>query len=113
MFFVVLVFPGPAHVHVHDPVWTPVIAAVVLGIINAILRPILIILTLPVEILTLGLFTLVINAITFWLVAQIHAIGLSVDGFGSAFWAALILAIVSFILSHIVKEVDKGRQTTP
>jgi|GEM_PF-6682113 len=52
-------------------------------------------------------------AITFWIVAQIHAIGLSVDGFGSAFWAALILAIVSFILSHIVKEVDKGRQTTP
>lgn len=113
MFFVVYVFPGDAHgVHVTGPM-AAVIAAVVLGIINAILRPILIILTLPVEILTLGLFTLVINAITFWIVAQIHAIGLSVDGFGSAFWAALILAIVSFILSHIVKEVDKGRQTTP
>ena len=113
MFFVVLVFPGPAHVHVHDPVWTPIIAAVVLGIINAILRPILIILTLPVEILTLGLFTLVINAITFWIVTLIRPIGLTADGFGWIFWSALILAIVSFILSHIVKEVDKGRQTTP
>jgi putative membrane protein len=113
MYFVVFVFPGAAHVHVHDPIWTPIIAAIVLGIINAILRPILIILTLPVEILTLGLFTLVINAVTLWVVTLIGAIGLSIDGFGWIFWSALVLAIISFLLSHLVKEVDKDGQTTP
>jgi len=114
MYFVVLVFPGAAHVHVHDPIWTPIIAALVLGIINAILRPILIILTLPVEILTLGLFTLIINAITLWIVTLIGPIGLSIDGFFPwIFVSALILAIISFLLSHIVKEVDKERSATP
>jgi len=112
MYFVVFVFPGAAHVHVHDPIWTPIIAAVVLGIINAILRPILIILTLPVEIITLGLFTLVINAVTFWIVTLIGPIGLTADGFGWIFMSALILSIVSFILSHIVKGVESGGQRT-
>jgi putative membrane protein len=109
MAFVVYVFPGDSRGVHHTDIWWA--AAVVLGIVNAILRPILIILTLPVEILTLGLFTLVINAITFWIVAQFK-LGVSVDGFGSAFWAALVLAIISFILSHLLKGVEKGRQTT-
>ncbi|GEM_PF-144215 len=112
MFFVVFVFPGAAHVHAHDPIWTPIIAALVLGIINAILRPILIVLTLPVEIVTLGLFTLVINAITLWIVTLIGPIGLTIDGFFPwIFVSALILSIVSFVLSHLVKEVGTERQT--
>ncbi len=74
------------------------VAALVLGIVNAILKPILVILTLPVEILTLGLFTLVINALLFWLVGALH-VGLWVDGFWSAFWGALVLSIVSWLLS--------------
>ena len=78
------------------------IAALVLGIVNAILKPILIILSLPLEILTLGLFTLVINAALFYLVAKI-GIGLSVDSFGAAFLGALVLSIVSFILSSSVR----------
>jgi putative membrane protein len=78
------------------------IAAVILGIANAILKPILILLSLPLEILTLGLFTLVINAALFYLVAHL-GIGLSVDNFGAAFLGALVLSIVSFILSSIVK----------
>jgi len=77
------------------------IAALILGVVNAILRPILIILTLPVVILTLGLFTLVINAITFYLVAQL-GIGLSVNGFFSAFLGALVLSIISYLLSSLV-----------
>ncbi len=81
------------------------IAAFVLGIVNAILRPILIILTLPVVILTLGLFTFVINAITFWIVAHL-GIGLTVDGFWSAFLGALVLTIVSYLLSTLVKAAD-------
>jgi putative membrane protein len=105
MFFVVYVFPGNnGGVHATGS-QAVIIAAVILGIVNAILRPILFVLSLPVVILTLGLFTLVINAITFWLVAHL-GLGLSVDGFGAAFVAALVLSIVSFLLSHLVKEVE-------
>ncbi len=74
------------------------VAALVLGIVNAIVRPILILLSLPLEIVTLGLFTLVINALLFWLVAALH-VGLYVDGFWSAFWGALVMTIVSWLLS--------------
>jgi putative membrane protein len=78
------------------------LAALVLGIANAILKPILVILSLPLEILTLGLFTLVINAALFYLVAKL-GIGLTVDNFGAAFLGALVLSIVSFILSSFVR----------
>lgn len=75
-----------------------VVAAFVLGIVNAVLRPILILISLPLEILTLGLFTLVINAALFWWVGQ-WGIGLVVHGFVAAFEGALVLSIVSFLLS--------------
>jgi putative membrane protein len=77
------------------------IAALILGIVNAFLKPILVILSLPLEILTLGLFTLVINAALFYLVAKL-GLGLTVDNFGAAFLGALVLSIVSFILSSLV-----------
>ncbi len=82
-----------------------VIVALILGIVNAVVRPLLIILTLPVVLLTLGLFTFVINAFTFYLVAHLH-LGLTVDGFGSAFVGALVLSIVSFVLSSLVKAAE-------
>jgi putative membrane protein len=78
------------------------LAAFILGIVNAILKPILVILSLPLEIITLGLFTLVINAVLFYLVAH-FGLGLSVDNFGSAFLGALILSVVSFVLSQLFK----------
>jgi putative membrane protein len=81
------------------------IAALILGIVNAILRPILIILSLPLEIITLGLFTFVINAVCFYLVAHL-GVGLSVDNFGAAFIGALILSIVSFVLSWLLKSTE-------
>jgi putative membrane protein len=77
------------------------IAALILGIVNAVLRPILFVLSLPLQILTLGLFTLVINAALFYLVAKL-GIGLTVDGFWSAFLGAIVLSIVSFVLSSLV-----------
>lgn len=79
------------------------IAAFILGIVNAIVRPILVILSLPLEILTLGLFTLVINAFLFWFVGALH-VGLIVHGFWPAFWGALIMWIVSWILSSLTRE---------
>lgn len=80
--------------------WTAVLVALILGIINVVLKPILVILTLPINILTLGLFTLVINALLIMLTSAI------VDGFSIAsFWTALlfsiILSIISFVLSKL------------
>jgi putative membrane protein len=75
------------------------IFALVLGILNAFLRPILLLLTLPLTILTLGLFTLVVNAVVFWLAAQLP-VGVHVFGFGAAFVAAFIVSIVSFLASR-------------
>lgn len=91
---------------VHVTGWVAALeAALILGGVNAILGPILVLLTLPAVILTLGLFTLVINAFTFYLVAHL-GLGLTVDGFGSAFWGALVLSIVSFLLSLVVKGAE-------
>ena len=81
------------------------VAALVLGVVNAILRPILIILTLPIQIVTLGLFTFIINAALFYWVGHLH-IGLVVNGFWTAFWGAIILGIVSFLLSSLLRGVD-------
>ena len=82
------------------------VAAFVLGIVNAILRPILIILTLPIEIVTLGLFTFVINGVLFWWVGH-WGIGLVVHGFWTAFLAAIVLGIVSFVLSSLLGGVNR------
>jgi putative membrane protein len=81
------------------------IAAFVLGIVNAILRPILIILTLPIQVVTLGLFTFIINGLLFYWVGH-WGIGLIVDGFWPAFWGAIVLGIVSFLLSLLLRGVD-------
>jgi putative membrane protein len=81
--------------------YAALIAIVVLGLVNALIRPLLVLLTLPVNILTLGLFTFVINALMLWLVSSIVK-GFSVDGFAPAFWAALILSIVSWIVSKFL-----------
>jgi len=82
--------------------WGALLAAFVLGIVNAILRPILILVTLPLEIITLGLFTFVINALLFWWVGH-WGLGLVVSGFWPAFWGALILAAISLILSTLFR----------
>src|SRR5579875_1060026 len=79
------------------------LAALILGLVNAIIRPILLLVSLPLEILTLGLFALVVNALCFWFVAWLH-VGLVVSGFWAAFWGALILWIVSWILSLFIRE---------
>ena len=77
--------------------WTAVIVAVVLAILNLIVKPILVILTLPVTILTLGLFLLVINAIIILLA------GAFVDGFGvDGFWIALIFSLLLSIFQSIL-----------
>ncbi len=79
---------------------TALVVAVVLGIINAILKPILVILTLPINILTLGLFTLVINAFLVLLTSAIVP-GFKVDGFLWAFIFSILLSIINMFLHSL------------
>jgi putative membrane protein len=84
---------------------TAVVAAAILGIINVFLRPVLLILTLPLTILTLGVFAFVLNALMLLLVAYFVP-GFEVDGFFSAFLGALIISIVSWIANRFIKTPD-------
>ncbi|MBD3239153.1 MAG: phage holin family protein [Chitinivibrionales bacterium] len=90
-----------------DGVLTLILAAFLMGIVNAIVRPILIILTLPITILTLGLFLLVINAMTFALVAWLMP-GFSVAGLGSAFMGWLLVSLVGWLGSKVFFETAKA-----
>ncbi len=85
-----------------DSTASALLAAGVLGILNAFVRPALVILTLPLTLVTLGFFLLVINALLFWLVASLD-FGLHVSGFWSAFFGALLLSIFSWLTSSIVR----------
>ncbi|MDD2785379.1 MAG: phage holin family protein [Patescibacteria group bacterium] len=82
--------------------WAALITALVMGLINAIIRPLVVILTLPVNIITLGLFTLVINALMFWLAAYFVP-GFDVNGFWAAFGGALIFWAVSWLTNASLK----------
>lgn len=78
--------------------WSGLAAAALLGIVNAVIRPVIILFTLPINIMTLGLFTLVINAFMLRLVAWLVG-GITITGFWAAFWGALIISLVSWFLS--------------
>ena len=88
--------------------------ALIFGLLNAFLRPLLNILTCLLNILTLGLFTLVINTFLFWLTGIIGAnfhIGFLVDGFWPAFFGGLIVSIISMVLTMLLKvEMKKNKQ---
>jgi len=77
------------------------IAALALGLVNALVRPILVILTLPVTIVTLGLFLFVINALLFWLVAEVVK-GFSVQGFFAAFVGSILYSLITTLVSWLV-----------
>lgn len=77
------------------------VAAVVLGLVNAVIRPILLVLTLPVTILTLGLFIFVINALLFWFVAELVG-GFHVAGFGAALVGSILYSLITLVTSWIV-----------
>ena len=81
------------------------IAGLVLGVVNALVRPILVILTLPFTLITLGLFLLVVNTICLGLTAALVP-GFSISGFVAAFVGALIVSIVSWILSELTRDKD-------
>lgn len=77
------------------------VAALVIGLVNAVVRPILVLLTLPVTILTLGLFLFVINALLFWFVAEVVR-GFTVNGFMAALIGSLLFSILTTITSWVL-----------
>ena len=89
-----------------DPVYL-LLVALVFGLMNALVRPILTMLTCPLLILTLGLFTFVINGVILWLTSALSGklgIGFHVSGFWAAFWGALVVSIVSILLSLLIPD---------
>ena len=87
-------------IHVTGFVWA-LVAAVVLGLLNTLVKPILVILTLPITILTLGLFYLVLNGFMFWL-ASAFLPGFQVDGAWAAILGGLLYSVIAWILSLLV-----------
>lgn len=84
------------------------IAALVLGLVNAIIRPILVILTLPVTIMTLGLFIFIINAFMFWFVAEVVH-GFNVSGFMAALIGSLMYSVITIITSWLISGTRKSK----
>jgi putative membrane protein len=101
------IVPG---IRVYEPhrIWTILVVALVLGLVNAFIRPVLYALSCGLIVLTLGLFTLVINALLLWLASWITSDGIGlkfhVSSFWSAFAGALIISIVSISVSLLVGE---------
>jgi putative membrane protein len=106
LFLAAYLIPG---IRVEDPnAWTVyIVMALVLGLVNALVRPLLSILSCPLIILTLGIFTLVINGVSFLIAARIAeaaGVGFYVDGFWSALLGSLVVSIVSVICNLFIKD---------
>lgn len=80
------------------------IASVVLAVLNFIVKPILVILTLPITVLTLGLFLLVINAVTLMLAQGIMGSSFTISSFGTAIIAAIVISIINTLLNRVAKD---------
>ena len=80
---------------------TALVAALVLGLVNTLIRPLLVLLTLPVTVLTLGLFLFVINALMFWFVAEVVH-GFNVTGFGAALLGSILYRVITLIASWLL-----------
>ena len=90
------------------------VVALIFGALNAALKPLLIILTLPFLVITLGLFTFVVNAFLLWMTSALAGalgLGFHVSGFGAAFLGALVVSCVSVLLSVFVAHPDKRHAT--
>ena len=86
---------------------TLLVVGAIFGLVNAVIKPVAKLLSLPLIILTLGLFALVVNALLFWLTAAVSSgVGapFEVGGFWSAFWGAIVVSLVSWALSLVVKD---------
>ena len=99
LMFVAYIVPGVSF----SGFWSALITSAIFGLINAIIRPLMIILTLPINIITLGLFTLIVNALMFWLASTIIK-GFEVTGFAAAFWGALAYWIIIVVINYLFED---------
>ena len=83
------------------------IAAAVLGVVNTLVRPVLVLLTLPVSMLTLGLFLFVLNGLLFWAAGSVLS-GFRVEGFWVAVFGAILYGIIGYLLSTLIPAKGKG-----
>lgn len=81
---------------------TALLAALLLGLLNAVVRPVLVVLTLPITVLSLGLFLLVINGFTFWLASRMLP-GFQVDSFWAALLAALVYSVITTLIAALLR----------
>ena len=88
-----------------DGLGSLLVVTLILGIINAVIRPVLMVLSLPFILVTLGFFILVLNALMLWLAGSI-APGFQVGGFWNAFWGSIIVSFVSWVLSAFFQNND-------
>ncbi len=93
--------------------WTTIVlVALIFGVVNALVRPVLELLTCPLIVLTLGLFVFIINALmlalTSWIAGQLN-LGFTVDGFAAALVGAIVIGVVSFILSLVFRDEPRER----
>lgn len=95
-------------VHV-DGYGSALIAAIVIGLVNALIKPLLLIITLPLTVLTLGIFILVINALCFWLAGSILR-GFVVDGFTGALLGALVYSVLSYGIRWLLSNNHDKRE---
>lgn len=98
LFLVSKILPG---IHLAG-FWSALVAAAVIGLINALIKPLLLLLTLPITLITLGLFTFIINALLLLLASSLTP-GFKIDGFGTALLGSILLSIVSTLLHSLVR----------
>jgi putative membrane protein len=108
LYAAIAIVPG---IHPQSANWLSFIwLALIFGLLNALLRPLLKFLTCPLIILTLGVFTLVINTFLFWLAGVVgtnFGVGFTIDGFWPAFLGGLVVSFVSIVLTMIFKDEKK------
>lgn len=98
LLLVPMVVPG---VHI-DTLYSALVAVVILGLVNSVIRPLFVLLTLPVTFLTLGLFLFVINALMFWFAGDILS-GFRVDGFVAALFGSIVYSLASWLFSWLLQ----------
>ena len=82
-------------------VWAAFLAVIILAVVNTLIRPLLIVLTLPLNCLTLGLFTIVINVLMFWLVGSLH-LGFEVKNFLAALFGSIMMGIIAGLTNNLI-----------
>ena len=111
LYVAVALVPG---ISPQNPDWISYIwLALIFGIVNALLNPLLKLLTCPLILLTLGLFTLLINTFLFYLagyIGQSFGVGFTVDGFWSALLGSIVVSLVSIVLALLVGDPDRNRE---